>query len=782
MIFREAPEALRKATEALRKAPEALRKAAEALRKAAEALRKAPEVLRGAPALDRGYHVAMKKRNLVLVAAFASGAALLPARADDPKTDGGIESALEAIAQVDSALSTWASTETADSELRRSVKDAPGLMTEAPQADPTRGLTYEAAAQNFLAVADQRLSDLAARIERRETDLIYGATAPQETPAPTGEPQDEHFDVRALERATPSAALPTFGIPVPAPVEERLKGDELGCEPSDLVNLVTCILSEEQGGGVDLASSTLGVHGSPASVAQVRATLERLDEVAGRRVQIDLRAFRLPRAVRSEVARLSDGIALTAEAEKKLEKDAVLVAEETLVAGDGRAVRAWRGDARTYVAGVAATASATLETWGRTLRTGMFAEVVPRLDPGEKTATVTVRFSLAAPRTGTRVKAFKGELELPEIELSRIACTATVPLGRSALVGGSFEASETPTTCVLALRAVLLPGPRPEAATPAPPADAAARKTLIALDKVTQAEVARLRALLPAIERALGRVRLARERHVEVLDVRDLLAQDAGALVLPRLGIASEIPPEEDTTPVALEPDRLVALIRRATGGDDAWAPPAWLSISRNVLVVRQTPSVLATVARVVERLRQERRGAVETEASLYRVPQALAATLAGALTPEALAKLDEALAKGDAALLEGGFVVSRPHERASLVAGRERAYVAGFTQAPSGTISPDVTLARTGFRLGLRARLERGRIALELEPSSARLRDLVRAETTNGPVFEPVLDLDGSAQELVLEDGHGFGFVRSRRAERAEGTVVLVVRARRFS
>jgi hypothetical protein len=722
----------------------------------------------------------MKKRNLVLLAAFASGAALLPARADDPKTDGGIESALEAIAQVDSALSSWASSETADSELRRSVKDAPGLMSEAPQADPTRGITYEAAAQNFFAVADQRLSDLAAKIERRETDLIYGATAPQETPAATGEPQDEHFDLRALERVAPTAAIPAFGIPGISPAEDRLKGDELGCEPSDLVNLVTCILSEEQGGGVDLASSTLGVHGSPASVAQVRATLERLDEVAARRVEIDLRAFRLPRAVRSEIARLSDGIALTAEAEKKLEKDAVLVAEETLVAGDGRAVRAWRGDARTYVAGVAATASATVETWGRTLRTGMFAEVVPRVDVGEKTATVTVRFSLAAPRTGTRVKAFKGELELPEIEVSRVACTATVPLGRSALVGGSFEGSETPTTCVLALRAVLLPGPRPETAPSAAPADAAARKTLFALDKVTQAEVARLRALIPPIERALARVRLARERHVEVLDVRDLLAQDTGALVLPRLSVAGETAPEEDAGPPTFEPDRLVALIRRATGGDDAWAPPCWLSISRTVLVVRQTPSVLATVGRVVEKLRQERRGAVETEASLYRVPQALAATLAGALAPEALAKLDEALGKGDAALLEGGFVVTRPHERASLIAGRERAYVAGYTQTPGGTISPDVAVARTGFRLGVRARLERGRIALELEPSSARLRDLVRAETTNGPVFEPSVDLDGSAQELVLEDGHGFGFVRSRRAERAEGTVVLVIRARR--
>ena len=720
----------------------------------------------------------MKKRALLPVVLAGSAALLAAARAEDQKPEGGIPAAFSELAAIDSELTTWARSEPVDSDVRRTVLDNPPLSAEVPAPDPSHGAAYEAAAQNVLSIVEQRLSDFEAKVRRRELELIYGATAPPETPPVNGDPADEQLDVRSLQRSGTPQALPFVGIPLaglPAN-DDRMRGEELECDPERLQDLITCELSEEQGATVDTIDGMLSLHATRASLDKVRATVERLRQIAERRVQVDLRAFRMTRALRAEVARLSDGVALTAEAEKRLAAEAVLVGEETLVTACGRVARSWRGEARAYVAEVAGTGSGSLETAARTLRSGIFAELVPRVDPGEKTATVSVRFSLVAPRAATRARAFRGELELPEVEMARSAVTATIPLGRAALVGGSFEGPETPTTCVLAVRPVLLASARASGETRAPAPAPSGERALVSLDKETKAEVARLNAILPGVARALAKVRLARERHVEVLDVRDLVVADTGALSFPRLGIASELPAEDETPPSGMDPERLLFVLRRATGGDESWVAPAWLGYSRGALIVRHTPGTLAGVARIVDSFRKTRRGLVEVEASLYRAPPALASTLANTLSPEMLLKLDDAVARGAASVVAGTFLVTRLGERSTVFAGRERAYVSGFAPLPSGASASTVTLARTGFRVGVRARREQGRIALEIDASSARLRDLGRLETANGPVFEPALDLDVSDHDLLLDEGSGFGFVRSRRTD---GATVLVVRAR---
>src|SRR5581483_8662849 len=134
------------------------------------------------------------------------------------------------------------------------------------------------------------------------------------------------------------------------------------------------------------------------------------------------------------------------------------------------------------------------------------------------------------------------------------------------------------------------------------------------------------------------------------------------------------------------------------------------LGVGRGALLVRQTPGTLAQVHALVAALRRERRGLIELEAGFYRTSPALADALSGPASAEALARLDDAVARAEASLLAGGFVVARAGEKVSVLAGRERAFVAGWTPlAKVSASAPTIALAGTGFRLAGRVRSERG-------------------------------------------------------------------------
>ena len=701
-------------------------------------------------------------RKLVLTLAGALALAALAARAEEPSPDGGLQAAMNALAQVDSALVAWTRNEPVDSEVKHLVVDGPPFSGDTPQADPARGLSAEAAAQGMLAGAEQRLADLVARIARRRVELVFGSTAPPEPAPPGSEIAEERFDVRPLLRTGAAGTLPLAGIPLagmPAG-EERLRSEELGCDLDRLQDLVASELGEDSSATLDGIDGALVVRASQATLGRVRDDIERIAQICARRVQVDVRAYRLTPGLRHEIARLSDGIALTPEAEDRLAREGALLAEETLVTGDGRVARSFRGDARSYVAEVAGTASGSVDAIARTLHTGFFVEALPRVEPERKVATISVRAALVRPRKSAEARLLGSAIELPELELVRTATTATIPLGRTALVGGVFEGGvETPLSCVLALRAQLLAAPRPAKATPAGAASpAAGERALVALAKETKEEIARLAAVEPVLERALAKVRAARERHVEVIDVRDLLVTDTGALSVPRLGIVTAAPPEEEPGTAGVEGERLELLVRRSTGGDDAWGAPAWLGMGRGALVVRQTPGTLALVERLVDSIRRDRGGLVEIQTGLYRLPPAAGNELSGVVSREVLERLDDSVRQQTATLVAGGFVVARCGERVGILGGRERAFVAG---SPAG--SSPVAVLRTGLRLAVRARLERGGIALEAETGAVKLRDLGRVEGPTGTIMEPQLDLDAGTRELLLEDGTGFAFVRSR-------------------
>lgn len=719
---------------------------------------------------------------LSLAAAGAVAVALGVARAQEtpPPNDGGVQAAMSALSVVDSALVTWARAETVDSEVKRAVLEAAPLAAEV-QPDPARGMNADTAAQSVLANAEQRLVDLASKVQRRATELVYGAAAAPEGSQPPSELVEERIDIRSLARDKAPGSLPLAGVPLAgmAASDDRLHGDELGCDADRLADLVTAEVSEEGGASVETIDGTLIVRATPPTIARVRASLEQLAEIAARRVSVELRAWRMKRSLRAELVRLSDGVALSPEAERKLAAEGTLLGEESIVTGDGRLARTWRGDARTYVAEVAGVASGSIDTVGRTLHTGFFAEVVPRVDPGARTATVSVRFALVEPRPAQRVRVLGCELELPEVELARAATTAVVPLGRPVLVGGSFDVgAEGPLPCILSVRATLVPSPRPAAAGAGtsgarPPGE----RAVAALDKDTVAEIGRLEALLPHIERALAKVRQARERHVEVLDVRDLVVTDTGALSSPRLGIVLPNTPDEETVSSGVDPERLEAVIKRSTGGDEAWVSPAWLGLGRGAILVRHTPPTLGAVHAIVASLRRDRRRVIEVETGVYRTTAARAGELTGSLSGSALARLDAEVAEGEVTLLAGGFVVGRPGEKVSVLAGRERAFVAGtapLSNAPGSAST--VALARTGFRLGARARLERGGVAAEVDASAARIRSVTNHEGPQGTIVQPSIELDAGGHEVLLESGTGFGVIRARSAS---GVVLLVVRVR---
>jgi hypothetical protein len=290
----------------------------------------------------------MSRKTVLSLAAAAAALVLGAARAQDPPADGGVQAALAALAQVDSTLVTWARSEPVDSEVKRAVLEQAPLAGETPAADPAHGVTLEAAAQALLAAAEQRLVDLADKIRRRETELVFGATAGPTDGRSVPDTVEERIDVRGLARPQAAAALPLPGIPLPGMLatDERLRSEELGCEAERLGELVAAELSEEPSATLEQIEGTVIVRCTKPVAARVRSALEQLQDLAARRVQVDLRAWRITRALRAELVRLSPGGALSAAAEKKLEKEGVLLGEESLVTGDGRVARTWRGEAR----------------------------------------------------------------------------------------------------------------------------------------------------------------------------------------------------------------------------------------------------------------------------------------------------------------------------------------------------------------------------------------------------------------------------------------------------
>jgi hypothetical protein len=727
----------------------------------------------------------MRRKPIVLLAALTA-AFLGAARADEtPPTDGGLADALAALATVDSALVAWANAEHADSDVKRAVIEAPPVGGEVPQADPARGITAEAAAQGILGVAEQRLADLDAKIRRRQLELVYGATAPPETPRTVNEVDDEQLSTAALVHGAGPDSLPYVGIQLSgsSPYDDRLKSEELGCDPDHLADLIALDLAEEPNATLESLGGAVAVRASPAGLARVRSTLDALASVAARRVQVELRAWRISRALRAELASLSSGVALSEEAEKKLAKEGTLAGEATLAAADGRIARRFCGEARSYMADVASVPSGAVDMVARTLATGFFAEVVPRVDPGSASATLTLRTALVEPRARQAARYLGAEIELPRVAVARAAATATVPLGRTVLVGGFFETTGSGAAgggaltpgCVFSARATLLAPPRePAPRAPSTPARPNGERALVALDKDTKAEVGRLAAILPVIDAALDRVRVARERHVAVIDVRDLLVTDTGALSLPRLGIVPVGSPEPDPAPSGFDLDRLLVLVRRSTGGDEAWAPPAWLAPGRGALLARQTPGAVTQIEAIVASLRRERAGPIELEAGLYAPGAALAAGLAGALDRDALARLDAACSRGEARLVAGGFTLARQGEATTLLAGDETAYVTGCAPSP-GTSASATGIVRSGLRLGVRARKERGGIAVELDANILRLSGLARAEGPCGAIQFPSTEADSEQRDLLLEDGAGF----AAPASSGPDPLILVIRAR---
>jgi hypothetical protein len=87
------------------------------------------------------------------------------------------------------------------------------------------------------------------------------------------------------------------------------------------------------------------------------------------------------------------------------------------------------------------------------LHEGLMIGIRPLLDRNSKQVVVDVSFSRSRLQDKIETRIIdKIELELAKMSISRTTCTASIPLGRGALLGGTFSQSETDGNCVVYIK------------------------------------------------------------------------------------------------------------------------------------------------------------------------------------------------------------------------------------------------------------------------------------------------------------------------------------------
>lgn len=732
----------------------------------------------------------------------------------DESPERRVASARDGIASVLSALAAYATSEPEDSETRPWIQDFLTSLGDAPP-EPVPGVPADALEQDRLAAFDERVSELSARLRERREELLHGSAADAPPPAET---ESAFLDVQAILSPPADSPGPLLGLrsPESADALAAVKGRTRVMELEGFEWALQEIF-EDANAHWTVTNGLLHVRGTSAEIARARALVTALREAAGARVALDVRAYRMTHGLWRELAK--GGVALSADDEAKLAQavgagEASLVVRQTVIARDGQVVHAWRGSSKSYLSGLEVNQTGVVPVLQPTtdrLDTGLCAELRAAVDAPRSSVLLDLSFSLCEPRAGTKEKVQGFELELPEVAAARAVTTVSIPLGRSALVAGTFAASdsglEAPLAYVVFVRATLVP-PSPEGrrtVLPAPraPEKPAPRALRADVTVEQKAEAERLAALLGALATRMAPVREARRYRWSIHDVRELLegrrehaAPPLGLPPLPR-PVAPPNPNggaqgggvltfgDEDEPPKrekALEPAVIESQALAASGGTHAWSGRGRSQVSGGNLLVFQTPGTIAAVHSALAGLELSRARTVRLEAGLYELsPELLAALDAGTgngcLDRAQLAKID-----ASAKLLASGFIAARPGDRVHIQQGTDRSYLRTFEAFSGGTTDkiekgslPVIATLRAGLSIDARIREEGASLAVEAKVSLVRVKELARAQTPDGAIAAPVLDVDElSATAPIGTEGGGALVTVTKDGK----TVALVVRA----
>lgn len=741
------------------------------------------------------------------VATAALGAGVGRTAAEDPENVVDLDLGA-VVATIESDVLAWTRMVPADLDLRAEVIEG------------SEGIVADAQLKSYTTLTP-KLRDLRTKLATRRERLIFGTARGDAPPPKHDERAFAEIDVRSLLAVDSFAeSAPILGLRgrkglfLTSVVEDE-RYSRRAIEVDILKDLADRVLHDTgtDFGNLEVANGFILVRATSDGIARVRRLVDSLRAMTGTRIALDVREYRMPRALYSELSSASTGAGLSPEAEKLLAQGldsgkVVLQGSRSLLTRDGRDVASFSGDLRTYVSSVESLRgdSASTARISTQLYTGDRLLLRPTLAPGGKTVSLDFTFGLAE-LSGPLAKAtFLGsELELPELAFARADSSAEIPLGKTTLIAGTFTGEtageKTPLARVVAVKPTIADDRATAPATPpvAKP-DPRQAEPLASYSPAVKLELALLDTVLALLDTTVGR--LGEVYRYGFFDVRNLIeGMDSRrglplGLFLPEPEVPQRVlkPIDEESDYMLNGPDRLEVIVKSLSGADEVWGDPASLEIHHGTLIIRQTAIVLARVEEILASLRRSRTRLIRFETGLYHLEPGVAEYLTsialaggeapGVLSPVALAALDEATANGRATSLGGGFLVAQEGERSYVEQGRERACVAGFEPLPGvpAGLRPIVGIVRTGVNFEIHgefdASAEEGRLALVARATHASERERRFAASAQGCVETPTLALEALNARGALRSGKALMVTTSNASATQGGVSAFVVRA----
>ncbi|MDC3379202.1 hypothetical protein OAX78_02865 [Planctomycetota bacterium] len=199
----------------------------------------------------------------------------------------------------------------------------------------------------------------------------------------------------------------------------------------------------------------------PTRLRQIEQVLAQLRRDRSGLVELEIRVYRLPPAVFAELregAASLDDAAETRLATEVAAGRVLLVSSHRVVAQDGQQVAVVRGRQRSYVGDLEVNQTGVVPVLNpvlSVLNEGLVVEVRPIVDRKRGIALLDVALSVTHGSDAFVTREVQGmELSFPDLRLARTSGTASVPLGRGALLGGVLSelSVEDDTACVVYVR------------------------------------------------------------------------------------------------------------------------------------------------------------------------------------------------------------------------------------------------------------------------------------------------------------------------------------------
>lgn len=238
--------------------------------------------------------------------------------------------------------------------------------------------------------------------------------------------------------------------------ESRASGVNLGAEK--LLELVERHIGETDG-SLEVSGGRLVARQRLTVLEKIEHFLEELRKGRGGMIDLEVRVYRMSSSLFSKLR--ASATSLDAKGELALltavkKGTATLVAKNRVIAHDGQKVNVRRGDSRSIIADIEVNQTGVIPVQNPVigvLHEGLMVEVRPLLD--RKSQQVVVDVSLSLSQLVNEVKKRKVEkleLELAKMSVSRTTSTACIPVGKGALLGGTFAKSADDTNCVVYIK------------------------------------------------------------------------------------------------------------------------------------------------------------------------------------------------------------------------------------------------------------------------------------------------------------------------------------------